>query len=145
MPPSISQLIGAAEEGDFAGTDALFSALYAELHRLAQRELARPGASVSLGVTTLLHEAYLDMAAHDGPSFPDLARYRSNGECRGPRNTARWQVKVFWRNAPPRCRVRWGSRGRALARTGCLADRPTWMGSLWLAERSDGRFERRWR
>lgn len=56
-------------------TDALFSALYAELHRLAKRELARPGAAVSLGATTLLHEAYMDMAARDGPSFPDRARF----------------------------------------------------------------------
>ena len=29
----------------------------------------------SLSVTTLLHEAYLDMAARDGPSFPDQARF----------------------------------------------------------------------
>ena len=30
---------------------------------------------VSLGATTLLHEAYLDMSARDGPSFPDEARF----------------------------------------------------------------------
>jgi DNA-directed RNA polymerase specialized sigma24 family protein len=30
---------------------------------------------VSLGATTLLHEAYLDMAARGGPSFPDRARF----------------------------------------------------------------------
>jgi RNA polymerase sigma factor (TIGR02999 family) len=72
---TISGLIGAAEQGNVAAADALFSALYAELHRLAKRELARPGAFVSLGATTLLHEAYLDMAARDGPSFPDQARF----------------------------------------------------------------------
>jgi len=72
---SISRLIGAAERGDVAAADALFSALYAELHRLAKRELARPGAAVSLSATTLLHEAYLDMAGRDGPSFPDQARF----------------------------------------------------------------------
>lgn len=72
---TISALMGAAERGDGAAADALFSALYAELHRLARRELARPGAAVSLGATTLLHEAYLDMAARDGPSFPDRARF----------------------------------------------------------------------
>jgi RNA polymerase sigma factor (TIGR02999 family) len=71
----ISLLIGAAEQGDAAAADALFSALYAELHRLAKRELARPGAAVSLGATTLLHEAYLDMAGRDGSSFPDQARF----------------------------------------------------------------------
>jgi RNA polymerase sigma factor (TIGR02999 family) len=72
---TISLLIGATEQGDVAAANALFSALYAELHRLAKRELARPGAAVSLGATTLLHEAYLDMAARDGSSFPDQARF----------------------------------------------------------------------
>ncbi|MGB8990040.1 MAG: ECF-type sigma factor, partial [Candidatus Sulfotelmatobacter sp.] len=72
---TIPWLIGAAEQGDAAAADALFSALYAELRQLAKRELARPGAAVSLSATTLLHEAYLDMAARDGPSFPDRARF----------------------------------------------------------------------
>jgi len=75
VEPTISSLMGAAERGDFAAADALFSALYAELHRLAKRELARQGAPLSLGATTLLHEAYLDMADRSGPSFPDRARF----------------------------------------------------------------------
>jgi RNA polymerase sigma factor (TIGR02999 family) len=75
VDPTISGLTGAAEQGDVVAADLLFSALYAELHRLAKRELARPGAAVSLGATTLLHEAYLDMAAREGPSFPDRARF----------------------------------------------------------------------
>jgi RNA polymerase sigma factor (TIGR02999 family) len=53
----------------------LFAALYSELHRLAKRELARHDFHVGLGATTLLHEAYLDMAAREGPSFPDQARF----------------------------------------------------------------------
>jgi len=72
---TIPWLIGAAAQGDAAAADALFSALYAELRQLAKRELARPGAPVSLSATTLLHEAYLDMAAREGPSFPDRARF----------------------------------------------------------------------
>jgi RNA polymerase sigma factor (TIGR02999 family) len=72
---TISSLISAAESGDSAATDVLFSTLYAELHRLAKREMARRGAPPSLSVTTLLHEAYLDMAARDGASFPDQARF----------------------------------------------------------------------
>jgi len=75
VDPTISGLISAAERGDIAAADSLFGALYEELHRLAKRELARPGAAVSLGATTLLHEAYLDMAARGGPSFPDRARF----------------------------------------------------------------------
>jgi RNA polymerase sigma factor (TIGR02999 family) len=41
---------------------------------MAKRELARQGFAVTLSVTTLLHEAYLDMAARDA-SFPDQARF----------------------------------------------------------------------
>jgi len=72
---TISSLISAAESGDGAATDALFSALYSELHRLAKRELARRGAPVSLSVSTLLHEAYLDMSARAEVSFPDQPRF----------------------------------------------------------------------
>jgi RNA polymerase sigma factor (TIGR02999 family) len=53
----------------------LFSTLYSELHRMAKRELARRGASASLSVTTLLHEAYLDMARRDGHAFADRAHF----------------------------------------------------------------------
>jgi RNA polymerase sigma factor (TIGR02999 family) len=73
----ISSLIIAAERGEPSAAEALFSALYSELHRLARRELARRGVPVSLSATTLLHEAYLDMAAESGPSFPDEARFLS--------------------------------------------------------------------
>jgi RNA polymerase sigma factor (TIGR02999 family) len=72
---TISSLIGAADSGDNAAADVLFSTLYSELHRLAKRELARWGTPASLSVTTLLHEAYLDIAAREGQSFPDRARF----------------------------------------------------------------------
>ena len=75
MGSTISSLIGAAEKGDSEAADALFSALYSELHRLAKRELARFGAPPSLSVTTLLHEAYLDMAGREGSQFPDQPRF----------------------------------------------------------------------
>jgi RNA polymerase sigma factor (TIGR02999 family) len=70
-----TSLISVAESGDNTETDALFSALYSELHRLAKRELARQWAPLGLSVTTLLHEAYLDMSARDDLSFPDHARF----------------------------------------------------------------------
>jgi RNA polymerase sigma factor (TIGR02999 family) len=73
---AIGPLIRAADGGDRVAAAHLFEALYAELRRMARRELARPGgAPVSLGVTTLLHEAYLDIAARNGASFPDRARF----------------------------------------------------------------------
>lgn len=72
--PMIPALITATERGDVAARDSLFESLYAELHRLARRELARRGSS-TLGVTTLLHEAYLDIAKRAEPAFPDRARF----------------------------------------------------------------------
>jgi RNA polymerase sigma factor (TIGR02999 family) len=68
-------LIQSAETGDRSAADALFSALYSELHRVAKRELARQGVPVSLGATTLLHQTYIEIAAREGTSFPDRARF----------------------------------------------------------------------
>jgi RNA polymerase sigma factor (TIGR02999 family) len=64
-----------ANRGDPASGAALFTALYAELHRVASRELGRHGWGVSLGATSLLHEAYLDLSKRDGPAFPDRPRF----------------------------------------------------------------------
>ena len=54
-------------------SDVLFSTLYSELHRLARRQLAGQFIPARFGATTLLHEAYLNMAK--GASFPDRARF----------------------------------------------------------------------
>lgn len=54
--------------------ELLFATLYAELRRLAERELRRhPDMSVS--PTTLVHEAYVNMAGRDGLSFVDRGRF----------------------------------------------------------------------
>jgi RNA polymerase sigma factor (TIGR02999 family) len=55
--------------------DALFGTLYAELHRLARREVHRQGPVGGLSATTLLHEAYLSMSGKEGPAFVDRARF----------------------------------------------------------------------
>ena len=72
--PTISSLIASAEGGDPLAADALFAALYSELHRLARRQLARNARDMTLGTTTLLHEAYLDMAQRESV-FPDRGRF----------------------------------------------------------------------
>lgn len=64
-----------ADCGNGPGSEALFAALYRELRGLARRELARSGPGASLGATTLLHEAYLEIAQRDGVAFPDRARF----------------------------------------------------------------------
>lgn len=72
---SITALLVSAERGDRAAADAVFAALYDELHRLARRALARRGGNVTLGATDLLHEAYVNLAAREGVTFPDRNRY----------------------------------------------------------------------
>ena len=74
MGPAIS-FMTALESGGSVSAHTLFNALYSELHGLARRELARRGYPSTLGVTTLLHEAYLDMSARDSARFPDQARF----------------------------------------------------------------------
>jgi RNA polymerase sigma factor (TIGR02999 family) len=71
----ITTLLAAAEHGDRAAADAAFTALYDELHRMARRELAKRGGHVTLGATTLLHDAYLNISGRDGTKFPDRNRF----------------------------------------------------------------------
>ncbi len=68
-------LLQRAEQGDAAARSALFAALYAELHRIARREAVRYGDLPSLGATTLLHEAYLDIGGRVGLVFVDQAHF----------------------------------------------------------------------
>src|SRR5215472_7908668 len=75
MESTLGSLIKAAEKGEGSATEALFTTLYSELHRLAKQQLARGGRGITLGVTTLLHEAYLDMSGRSGTEFPDRARF----------------------------------------------------------------------
>jgi RNA polymerase sigma factor (TIGR02999 family) len=72
---TLQALIAAADRGDLTARDALFVSLYRELHQMARRELARRGGPAGIGVTTLLHEAYLAMSRNAGPTFPDQARF----------------------------------------------------------------------
>ena len=75
MAATVASLLTATECGDPSAADALFTTLYSELHRLAQRQLLRGGPAATLGPTTLLHEAYLDISGRDGTVFPDRNRF----------------------------------------------------------------------
>jgi RNA polymerase sigma factor (TIGR02999 family) len=70
----LDALIHRADQADGESADRLFALLYAELHRLAEHAL-RHAAPVTLGATTLVHEAYLDMTGRDGLSFADRSRF----------------------------------------------------------------------
>lgn len=75
VEPTISSLMASADGGDRSAADTLFVTLYSELHRLARRQLARSSRELTLGTTTLLHEAYLDMSARESSAYLDRGRF----------------------------------------------------------------------
>jgi len=72
---TIASLIAAADGGDRSAAETLFATLYSELHRIARRELRRHGYGVTLGATSLLHEAYLNLSRQEAAAFPDQNRF----------------------------------------------------------------------
>lgn len=74
---NLSALMQAADDGNRSAADALFAALYSQLQRLARHELARKSGLVSLSASTLLHQAYIEIAGKDGASFADRGRFMS--------------------------------------------------------------------
>lgn len=72
---SLPDLLRRAEGADPAVADQLFALLYAELRRLADAHLRRGNAPLTLGATTLVHEAYLSMVGRPDAEFPDRARF----------------------------------------------------------------------
>ncbi|HJS90032.1 MAG TPA: ECF-type sigma factor [Steroidobacteraceae bacterium] len=67
---------GARPEEAAEFKERLFATLYAELRRLADSKLRQyPGMTVS--PTTLVHEAYVNLAARDGTSFTDRDKFLS--------------------------------------------------------------------
>jgi RNA polymerase sigma factor (TIGR02999 family) len=66
-----------AGETDGDAADKLFALWYHELHRLAEAHLRRGGSGAfTLGTTTLVHEAYLNIAGRGNDvAFADRARF----------------------------------------------------------------------
>ena len=75
MEQDFQALVRRADQADQAAADRLFVLLYQELHRLAELHLRRGGASLTLGTTTLLHEAYLNIAGRENLTFVDRPRF----------------------------------------------------------------------
>lgn len=71
----LESLVHSAEQGNATSRGELFAVLYKDLRRLAERSLRRAGGRVTLSPTTLLHEAYLDVASRNALVFPDKARF----------------------------------------------------------------------
>jgi RNA polymerase sigma factor (TIGR02999 family) len=64
-------MVERAEAGDAGSRDAL----YAELHAIAESHLRRSHGQLTLGATTLLHEAYLDLNSRSRVVFPDQRHF----------------------------------------------------------------------
>jgi len=71
----MATLVARADAGDLQARDALFAALYEELHRLALREVRRHGSDSPVSATTLLHEVYLAFGDREGRVFPDQSHF----------------------------------------------------------------------
>ena len=71
----LDALIRRADQADHEATDKLFAILYHELHRLAEHNLRRAGSTLTLGTTTLLHEAYLNIAGRENVEFDERSRF----------------------------------------------------------------------
>ena len=72
---TLATIVARADAGDGAAKEALFTALYADLHRVAQAQIRRMGGQLTVSATTLLHEAYLDIAGREAAAFPDRNRF----------------------------------------------------------------------
>lgn len=75
MESDLQALISLADAADAQAAERLFALLYHELHRLAEHHLRRQGRSLTLGSTTLIHEAYLNIAGRDSVSFTSRGRF----------------------------------------------------------------------
>ena len=127
---TICSYIGSAESGNSVAANALFSTLYSELHRLARRELARQGTRAGVGITTLLHEAYLDISGRAGTSFPDHARFMGYA--------ARVMRGLIIDHARSRCAIKRGGEFEITPLETDVAESPTDASELsWISDALD--------
>src|SRR5215211_6858520 len=75
MQREVQELIDRADAGNPIAAEQLFTALYDELHRLARHNLRKADAGHGLSATTLLHEAYLNIAGQGDMTFADRGRF----------------------------------------------------------------------
>ena len=108
-PPAgeITDLLRAAEAGDPKAADSLFAAVYAEMRRIARRQLSASGRHGNLDTTELVHEAYLKLS-HGAP-WTIRDRYHFYAA------TARAMRQVIVDDARRRFRGKRGSGMRAIA------------------------------
>jgi RNA polymerase sigma factor (TIGR02999 family) len=72
----LAELVQSAEMGDPAARERLFTTLYQELRRMAQREL-KHGSGLTLSPTTLLHEMFLNVSQRESLAFASYGQFLS--------------------------------------------------------------------
>ncbi|MBT9494869.1 MAG: RNA polymerase subunit sigma [Paucibacter sp.] len=65
-PPSVTELLASAGQGDGDAVNALFERLYPEIKRAARARLAQASGVLGLNTTALVHESFLRMADNEG-------------------------------------------------------------------------------
>jgi RNA polymerase sigma factor (TIGR02999 family) len=74
-PPDVTRLLQAWSDGDAAATDRLFSAVYRDLHRQAERYMRAQSPAHTLQATALVHEAYLRLAGGEAVDWKSRAHF----------------------------------------------------------------------
>jgi RNA polymerase sigma factor (TIGR02999 family) len=75
LDASITELLQRVREGDTLAREELIQAVYAELHRIADRYLRRSRPDHTLQPTALVNEAYLKIFRNTTPQFADRAHF----------------------------------------------------------------------
>ena len=71
----ITLLLDAARRGDIKATDALFSAVYTELQKLARSHRRRWRGNDTMNTTALIHEVYLKLAGQSPAEFANRTHF----------------------------------------------------------------------
>ena len=71
----VTGLLRAAREGDRAAAEDLFALVYADLKRIARRQLGASRADPNLTTTVLVHEAYFRLARPDNLDLVDRGHF----------------------------------------------------------------------
>ena len=74
-PHDVTHLLHAWREGDAGALDQLMPLVYGELHRLAQRYMAREHSGHTLQTTALVNEAYLRLVGAGNINFQNRAHF----------------------------------------------------------------------
>ena len=73
--PAITLLLGRWRSGDQDAASQLMELVYAELHRIAAREMRRERGEHTLQTTAVLHEAYLRICRSEPVDWKDRAHF----------------------------------------------------------------------